>query len=503
VLVPQTTGASLPFWSPDGTQIAFFADGKLKKTDLQGSPPQAICDAPSPRGGAWGSANRMVLSATFRSGLDVVDAGGGTPRALTTFDDSRSEKSHRWPVFIDDDHLLFVAQVGEAGAKDDASTIEALTISTGVRTRLVTANSSPLYSKAGFILFWREGALRAQAFDPRKLTVSGAVFPVAPGLEFDTNEMVYASVSPNGRLVLLPDVGTARSTLMVVNRQGQPVKTIAESVMVEGGLALSHDGTRMAASITATGARSQDIWLYDLHRGTAGPLTFEEGSDLYQVWSPDDRFLVYANDRKNDVVIYRRSADGRGQPEMVGSNVSGFWPFAWSADGSWLVVGAVANQTGLDLLRFDLKDQKLTPLAQSQFGELTGALSPRDQWLAYSSDETGRREVYVSSLSGDGSRWQVSTQGGAVPMWRGDGRELYFIGPQNRLMAVDVEPGTTFRFSTPRELFKAIFSWMAPDDIVRPYAPMPDGRQFAVNVLQERSPQLLTLITDWTSAAKQ
>ncbi len=499
--VPQTDGASLPFWSPDGTQIAFFADGKLKKTDLQGSPPQAICDAPSPRGGAWGPGNRIVLSATFRTGLDSVDAGGGTPTALTTFDESRGEKSHRWPVFVDEDHLLFVAQTGEAGAKDDSSTIEALTLSTGVRTRLVTANSSPLYSAEGYLLFWREGALRAQAFDTRRLAVSGAVFPVAAGLEFDSNELVYASVSSDGTLVYLPDAGTTRSTLMLVSRTGQPVQTIAESVLVEGGLTLSHDGTRMAASITAAGARSQDIWIYDLQRGTSGPLTFEAGSDLYQIWSPDDRYVAYANDHKNDGIIYRRSSDGRGQPEVVGTSVAGFWPFAWSADGTWLVVGAVANQTGLDLLRLDLKDQKVTPLAQTQFGELTGALSPGDQWLAYSSDQTGRREIYVSSLSGEASRWQVSTQGGAMPLWRNDGRELYFIGPQNRLMVVDVETGATFRHSTPRELFKAIFSWAGVDDFVRPYAPMPDGQRFAVNVLKERNAPLMTLVTNWTSQA--
>jgi len=498
--VPQTDGASLPFWSPDGTQIAFFADGKLKRTDLQGSPPQVICEAPSPRGGAWGPGNRIVLSGTFRTGLDIVDAGGGTPKALTTFDESRGEKSHRWPVFLDEDHLLFVAQTGEAGAKDDSSTIEALTLSTGVRTRLVTANSSPLYSAEGYLLFWREGALRAQAFDTIRLAVSGAVFPVAAGLEFDSNELVYASVSSDGTLVYLPDAGTKRSTLMLVSRTGQPVQTIAESVLVEGGLTLSHDGKRMAASITAAGARSQDIWIYDLQRGTSGPLTFEAGSDMYQIWSPDDRYVAYANDHKNDGIIYRRSSDGRGQPEVMGTNASGFWPFAWSADGSWLVVGAVANQTGLDLLRLDLKDQKVTPLAQTQFGELTGALSPDNRLLAYSSDQTGRREVYVTSLS-DSSRWQVSTQGGAMPLWRRDGRELYFIGPQNRLMVVDVEAGATFRHSTPRELFKAIFNWAGPEDFMRPYAPMPDGQRFALNVLKERSAQLLTLVTNWTSQA--
>ena len=498
VPIAQTDGATLPFWSPDGTQIAFFADGKLKRTDLNGSPPQIVCDATSARGGAWGSGNRIVLSATFRTGLDIVDAAGGTPKPLTTLDTARGEKSHRWPVFIDEDRLLFLAQTGEAGAKDDASTIEALSISSGTRTKLVTANSSPVYSPQGFLLFWREGALRAQAFDANRLAVSGTVFPVASGVELDTNEMVHASVASNGTLVYLPEVGASHATVMVVDRKGVPIKTVVESVLVEGGLALSQDGTRLAMSITATGARSQDIWTYDLTRGTSSPLTLELGSDVLPVWSRDDAQVMYANEVLNDGAIYRRASDGRGQPQLLGTYVSGFWPFAASKDGSWLVVNAVANATGLDVLRFDIKDQKITPLAQSPFSEITGALSPDDQWLAYSSDVTGRREVYVNSLS-DGSRWQVSTEGGAMPIWRRDGGELYFLGPQNRVMAAKVEPGTTFRHSTPVELFRAIFNWTGLDDFMRPFAPMPNGEQFVVSVLKERRAQLLTLVTNWNS----
>ena len=164
----------------------------------------------------------------------------------------------------------------------------------------------------------------------------------------------------------------------------------------------------------------------------------------------------------------------------------------------------MADATGLDLLRFDIKEQKLTPLVQGPFNEGSGALSPKDQWLAYSSDQTGRREVYIHSVS-DGSRWQVSTQGGAMPLWKKDGSELYFIGPQNRLMAVNVEAGATFRHSTPRELFRAIFNWDGPDGFgfMRPYAPMPDGQHFVVSVLKERRSQLLTLVTNWTSGVSK
>nr|MBA3948942.1 PD40 domain-containing protein [Acidobacteriota bacterium] len=498
----QTAGGTQPFWSPDGTQIAFFADGKLKKIDLQGSPPQAICDAPSPRGGAWGPDGKIVFSGSFRTGLEIVDAAGGAPSPLTKLDEARHEKSHRWPVFLPGGgHLLFVAQTSEAGAKDDASTIEALSMSTGARTRLIAANSSPLYSPEGYLLFWREGALRGIRFDARTLAVSGNVFPVASAVGLDANELAYATVSADGTLVFLPGTIAMRSTLGIVDRAGRRVGTVAESVLVEGGLDLSHDGTRLAVGITAAGARDTDIWIYDLARGTSGPLTFEEGGDRYPVWSTGDTHVLYANDGRNDGVLYRRSADGRGTLEQVASTASGLWSYGLSRDGTWLVAGIVTGPTSFDLMRYDIGSGKTTPLVQSPFDDVEGALSPDEKWLAYSSDHTGRREVYVRSLDGDTGRWQISTQGGGAPAWRADGRELYFVTAQGQLMAVDVQAAGAFRHSPPRMLFEAIFNNGEAYDNGRFYAPMPDGQRFVVATLKERTTSLLTLVTNWTTGA--
>ncbi len=497
IKLAQTDGGSLPFWSPDGTHIAFFADGKLKKADLQGSPPQVICDAPSPRGGAWGPDGRIVFAGTFRTGLEIVDSGGGKPKPLTKLDEARREKSHRWPVFLPDgDHVLFVAQTAEAGAKDDASTIEALSLKDGRRTRLLAANSSPLYSAGGFLLFWRDGALRAQPFDAGRLAVSGAVFPVASGVAYDANELAYDTVSADGTLVYLPGAVPSQSTITVVDRSGRPLRTIADAVLIEGGLALSPDGTRLAAAVTAQSARDTDIWIYDLARGTSGPLTFGEGGDRQPVWSADGTRLTYTNDSQNDGTIYRRAADGRGQAELIATSAAGVWAFGWSRDGSWLLAGAGADLTGRDVVRYDRDTRKITPLVQTPFNDSNAALSPDERWLAYSSEQTGRREVYVRALSGDDGRWQISTHGGSVPVWRRDGRELYFVTPQKRLMAVHVDAGEAFRHAAPRELFGALFNGGASED--RFYAPMPDGQSFVIDVLKERTTSLLTLVTNWS-----
>ena len=458
-----------------------------------------ICDAPSPRGGAWGPDGTIVFAGTFRTGLESVDAGGGTPAMLTTLDEARHEKSHRWPVFLPGGaDMLFLAQTGEASAKDDDSTIEALTLATGKRTRLVAANSSPLYSPAGFLLFWREGALRAQPFDTDRLAVSGAVIPVANGVAFDSNELAHASVSASGTLVYSTAASSSRSNIVLADRSGRPMRTIAASVLIEGGIALSHDGTRLAAAVTADGARDTDIWIYDLERGTAGPLTFDEGGDRYPIWSADDTQVLYTNDGKNDGEVFRRFADGHGQAEPVGANPSGMWSSGWSRDGRWLVVGAVADKTSFDLLRYDIDDKKSAPLLATPFNEQSGALSADERWLAYQSDETGRYEVYVRSLADDAGRWRISSLGGMTPVWRHDGRELFFLTPQGQLMTVTVEPGATFRPSAPRELFRTDFRVHSRE--YRSYAPFADGQRFVIDVMKDRSTTLLTLVTNWTAS---
>jgi len=501
VKLAQTDGATLPFWSPDGTQIAFFADGKLKKTDLQGSPPAIICDAPAPRGGTWGPDGRIVFSGSFRTGLEVVSSAGGKPQPVTTLDAAREEKSHRWPVFLPGGrHVLFVAQTGEAGAKDDASTIEAVSLADGRRTRLVAANSSPLYAAPGFLMFWRDGALRAQAFDAARLSLSGAVFPVAEGVVYDLNELTYATAAADGTLVYLAGTGSTHSSITVVDRGGRTLRTVADRVMVEGGLALSSDGTRLAAAVTAQGARDTDIWIYDLTRGTARALTTGEGGDRYPAWSRDGLQLLFTNDSLTDGTIYRRAADGPGQAELIPGPPSGAWAYEWSPDGTWILAGVSSSETAFDIVRLDPDTRAVTPLVQTRGHDHGAALSPDGKWLAYASDEPGRIEVYVRALASEDRPWQISTGGGAVPAWRSDGRELYFVTPQNRLMAVDIDTRRGFVASTPRELFGVLFNSANMAD--RFYAPAaPDGQSFVVNILPERVPSLLTLVTNWPAKA--
>jgi Tol biopolymer transport system component len=495
-LLAATDGGQMPFWSPDGRQVGFFQEGKLRRLDLEGGSSQTICDAPTPRGGSWSEDGRIVFAASFRTGLSVVQSAGGTPQELTSLDESRGEKSHRFPVFLPGgEQILFLAQTAEGGTHDDASAIEALDLATGERTRLVTTNSSPLFADGdpARVLFWREGALHAQPFDPRRLRLLGAPVLVASDVAYDQNEEVKATVAGSGTLLYRTGSRGTLSSLSRIDRRGIDVNTVpirAQELFSSGDFALSRDGKRLAYAMNRTGAGSTDLFVHDLERGTAQRLTFEAGSETNPAWSPDGRTLYYASDAENDGTIYRRAADGSSAPEKVGTTAQGIWPFAVAPNGKWILVGGLNSGTNDDLLRFDLGTQRVEPVIATPFVDRMGALSPDGALVAYASEESGRWEVYVQGLGPTRGRWQISTQGGFRPRWRGDGRELFFLGDPDRMMAVAVEPGEVPRFGAPVELFR------------RPIASFdvfPDGQQFVGQYFADSGDTPFTLITNWTS----
>jgi len=449
-----TDGGEMPFWSPDGAHLGFFADGKLKRMDPQGGTAQVLCDAPTPRGGAWGEDGRIVFTGAFRAGLSVVSAGGGAPTALTQLDESRHEKSHRFAVFLPGGKaILFLAQTAEGGAKNDESAIEALTLSSGKRTRLISVNSSALFDPSGNILFWRDGTLFAQRFDTASLELAGDPAPIASPVSFTQNEEVLASVAGDGTLVYREGSRGTFSSLVWLDRNGVGTKSIRDQELF-GDLSLSHDGTRLAYTVNSAGQGATDLWIHDLARDSASRLTFDEGSENYPVWSRDDRFLYYSNDRRNDGVIFRKSSDGTGSAEELGTTDTGIWPMSAASDGRWLVVGAVGSQSARDLFRFDLATKQVTPLVATPSHDDFAVLSPDDRFLAYASEQSGRFEIYVQALGGERGTWQVSREGGLRPRWRADGRELFYLARPDAIMSVAVEPGPVPRFGAPAELFR-------------------------------------------------
>jgi Tol biopolymer transport system component len=486
-----TEFGELPFWSPSGEQVAFFAKGRLKLLDLRGGPAQSIAEAPTPRGGSWGPDGSIVFSPAFRVGLSIVPAGGGSARTLTTLDEARHEESHRFPRFLPGGKsLLFLAQTAEGGARDDESAIEALDLVSGKRTRLVGANSSPFYAQ-GQLLFWREGTVFAQRFDPEALAVRGDPVAIASPVAFTQNEQALASISDEGTLVFRAGTRGSYSSLSLRDRSGLGVKPLVERELFTPDFRISPDGTKLAYAFNASGQGATDLWIYDLERANASRLTFEEGGEERPAWSPDSRFVYYTSDRTNDGTIFRRPADGSGAPEEIGTTPSGIWTLGAARDGNWILVGAVGGDTNEDILRFDLATKAITPLVQTPFADVDPALSPDDQLLAYTSEQAGRWEIYVQALGGGHGRWQISNEGGVAPRWRADGRELYFYTPPDRLSVVEVTPGPVPRFSAPRELFR--------QEPFEAFDITPDGQQVvALRSADSDTHRPLTLVTSWT-----
>ena len=480
----------MPFWSPDGRQLGFFANGRMKRIDSAGGAAQFIAEAPTPRGASWGEGGWIVFAPSFRVGLSRVRASGGEVEPLTELDDSRGEKSHRFPVFLPGgESLLFQAQTAEGGAIDDSSTLEALSLVTGKRTTLLHANSSPIYSATGHLLFWRAGSLQAQAFDAARLTLAGEPLSLAAGVAYSRNEQVLASVSAEGTLVFQKGESGGFSEIFGIDRRGIETKLIQELRPHGVTLVLSHDGSRLLIESSAPGQGASDLWVHDLKRGTESRLTFHPAGDAYGTWSPDDRWVYYSNDEHNDGAIFRRRSDGSGNPERLGTTEAGLWPLDASQGGEWLVAGTMSGDTYFDLLRFDLATGESEPLIATPFLEDQGALSPDDRLLAYLSEEPGRPEVFVSSLGEAGGRWQISTDGGSSPRWRADGRELFYLAPPDRIMVVEVEPGEVPRFSVPRLLFRSA---------IQDFDVAADGESFVAARLTNRgSGDAFRLVTHW------
>jgi Tol biopolymer transport system component len=224
--------------------------------------------------------------------------------------------------------------------------------------------------------------------------------------------------------------------------------------------------------------------------GSASRLTFEDGSESYPVWSHDDRSLYYTNDLRNDGVVFRRASDGTGSPEEIGTSDQGFWALDASADGRWIIIGAVGARSSNDLLRLDLATRETSPLVATTSNDEQPSLSPDNTLLAYASEQSGRFEIYVQALGGGKGTWQISTEGGQSPRWRADGRELLFLAQPDRVMSVEVAPGAVPRFSAPRELFR-----MALED----FDVTPDGQRIlGLRPADADVNKPLTLISDWT-----
>ena len=517
-LIPGTEGALNPFFSPDGQWVGFFAQGKLKKVSIHGGVPVTLCDAGLSGGASWGADDTIVFAPNGNSGLWRVSAAGGMPQVLTTPDPAKGEYSHRYPqVLPGGKGVLFTALNGFGW---DESRIELLRLDTKERTVLVRGGHTGRFVPTGHLIYYRAGSLLAVPFDLGRLDVTkDDPVTVADGVHQSSGIAAAAySVSAGGTLAYVSaSPRQFESRLVWVDRQGG-VQAIPAPPRAYSFPALSRDGRQVAVTVTSD---TQQLWAYDLARGTLTQLTSEKGSSINPVWSPDGKRVAYRSNRAGNWNLFWRSSDGSGSEERLTTSDIGHTPYSFSPDGQLLAFNEINPTTGNDILVLRLSDpsagsgqipsagslrdsgqagqvHKVQPFLQTPFNEGVPEFSPDGHWLAYMSDESGGYEVYVQPYPGPGGKWRISSGGGAVPRWNPNGRELFYVSG-DKMMAVDVTTAPIFSVGTPKMLFVFEGQEVANWDI------SPDGQRFLTvkPVEQQQAAAQINLVLNWFEELKR
>jgi Tol biopolymer transport system component len=493
-----TDDASSPFWSPDSRFIGFFSSGKLRKIDANGGPPQALCDATNGRGGAWSEGGTILFTPTQTEVIYKVSAAGGASVAVTEFDAKNAETSHRFPEFLPDGvHFLFLVEAHpETEGSQDGFTLYSGSLKSKVRKRVIATNSSARYAKSGHLVLLRDRTLLAQRFDADKLELVGEAVPVAENMTRSFRYETMFSVSDTGLLSFQAGSASELSRLVWVDREGRDLETVGKPADYRG-LAVSHDGKRVAASVIDPKTQKTDIWVIDLERGTSMRLTFDPSDDNSPSWSVDDKRVYFTSMRQGRGDIFQKSSAGTGSDELVFADPEVSFLTSLSADGRTgaLITNNGAKKTGWDISILDVAAGRARVLLETPFNELAPALSSDGRLLAYFSNESGQNEIYVQSLEGDGGKWQISTAGGSRPRWSRGDSELVFQSQDDKLMVVDVKLQPVFTASVPRLLFDPKIRQLNGMQ----YALSPDGKRILVNrPIEQAVVTPVTLVQNWT-----
>ncbi len=492
-----TDEVSTIFWSPDSRTIAFIANDKLKKVDVGGGPVQVICNAPRAFTGAW-SRDGVIVFGGADTGIRRVSAAGGEVSLLLPLDASRKEVRHLWPRFLPDGrHFIYKSH---NSSPTDPPEILVASIDGKERKLLFKGQTDVYYVAPGYLLFARDTTVMAQPFDVSKLEFTGEPVAVVENVGLTAIGRSQFSVSENGTLVYKPGSGGERQ-LTWFDRQGKEISKVGPPGIYED-VVLSPDGKRAAASRTVDG--NGDIWVIDMERGVPTRFTFSPVFEDDPAWSSDGSYLIFSSPKDGDRrKIYRKIASGAGNEALISDDVrSAGSGLDWSPDGKNIFFSSLGEKTSSDIWVLPLVgDAKPYPILQSEFTEFHGHFSPDGRFFAYVSNESGREEVYVQSFPTAGGKWQVSTAGGAQPHWRRDGKELYYIAPDRKLMAVSVKLGETFENGAATSLFQTQVSAFTNSNR---YDVTADGQRFLVNEPVETTKGApYIVILNWASTLKK
>lgn len=490
-LLPGTEEAEAPFWSPDGRFIAFGARGKLKKIAVSGGAVHTICDARVVLGGTWSRDNVIVFTPDNRTPLYRVPAGGGEPVQVTALDRTRGHNTHRWPHFLPDGRrFLYLAR----STNPSNSGIYVASLDSDSGTRVISAESRMAYAPPGYLLFARDGALLAQPFDPSVLRVDGEPIQILDDVLYNRDDSyAWFSISAEGDMAYQTSAAVRRSALVWFDRSGKTLESRA-TVQDAEEPSLSPDGKRLAVSRWM--GPSKDIWLIDLAQG-GSRMTSHPSVDLMPIWSPDGDSIIFASNRDGPSDLYRMAASGTDKADPVVRSSTVKHPSDWSSTADVVVYDSNDPQTSWDIWTLRLRDGASTPFLQTEFAEGFGRLSPDGRWMAYVSNESGTNEVFLRAFPLSNGKSKVSTEGGTQPRWRRDGKELFYLAPDGKLMSVAVRTGSKLRLGIPERLFESRASrngeWS--------YDVTADGQRFVFSVpVGDEVPAPIMVVLNWVAA---
>jgi Tol biopolymer transport system component len=510
--LPGTDGAYYPFWSPDNRSVGFFADGKLKRIDLDTTSVQVLADASAGRGGTWNDEG-IILFAPQAGPIFRIPASGGTPRQVTHPDEQRL--SHRFPWFLPDgQHFLYF--VRPSVGIPDVRGVYVGHIDGSEPRRLVDADVAGVLAGSERLLFVRQGTLFAQSFDTTRLALSGEPFPVASQV-INNTAFGAAAVSASSSGLFVYRSGPAERRLFTwFDRTGRELGTVGDADTGDpSDPALSPDGRELVLSREVD--ENRDLWVLDTLRGVPRRLTHDAGIDRSATWSPDGTRLVFTANRGGTGELYQLASSGGSDEELLLSTLDAKQAADFSPDGQFLLFRSQNLKTRYDIWAVQLnRRQSADPLeradgkepfvvVRTNSDERDPQFSPDGKWIAYESDESGRFEIYVQPFPGPGAKWPVSKGGGAQVRWPRRGGELFYIALDNRLMAVAI------RLDAERQTVSAgdpvpLFTTNVGGAVTvrrQQYVVSADGQRFLMNTIKDQaSTSPITVVQNWQQPGK-
>jgi WD40 repeat protein len=446
-----------------------------------------------------------VFGPDTTSPLMRVSDSGGAVSPVTTVDKTRGESGHRWPVFLPDGrHFLFLAR----NTRQAEEAICVGSLDSKEKTILVRSPSRPLYAPPGYVLYSGGHSLLARPFDTSTLRFTGEPLPVAENVEAigETGPTGYVrmSVSTTGVLAFRRE-GERLGQLTWYDRAGKPLGTVGPAGDYNDP-AFSPDGKRLALVRMDPTSRSADVWSFDLAREVFTRLSFDRSDQVLPIWSADGKQIAYSSGRQGIPNLFWKPSSGSGRDELLLKSDLITFPDDWSRDGRFILYESLDPKTQFDLWTLPMPGPgKPTPYVVADGLQRHGRFSPDTRWVAYTSDESGRQEIYVQAFPSTGGKWQVSSDGGDQASWRADGKELLYLNARLDLMAVDIRGQEAFEAGTPHPLFR-----INTPDVVGlggahcSYVPASDGNRFLVNSRVEGAPATpIVVVLNWTALLKK